>query len=158
MLLNPKYLKCDRSTCDPHKNGDESPFPSYQVFNPPGRPTAAHTPQPGLAAKVTPSAAPRASPHRPPPTHTRPPPLHPIFLLQAQAGPHSSTWQLSGAEHAAGWSARDFKATYSKAKGTDSQCPPGLPPDAQPCHLQKCGGLQGLRGLGLHAAQLGPRL
>lgn len=88
MLLNPKYLKCDRSTCDPHKNGDESPFPSYRVFNPPRRLTAAHTPQPGLAAKVTPSAAPRASPHRPPPPHTHSPrPCTPSSFCRLRRGP-----------------------------------------------------------------------
>lgn len=100
MFLYPVYLKCDRLTCDPHKNGDGSPFPSRRVFKLPGRPTAARTPQPGLAAEVSPSAAlggdVRArgpSGFLPAHAHTAPR-RRPVLLPQAGAEPHRASAAL----------------------------------------------------------------
>lgn len=145
MLLNPVCPKCDHSTRDPHKNGDGQPFPSYRVFKLPWRRTAARTPQPGLAAKVSRSAAleghlrERALQASCPAHSSRP--GAPSSFRRLRRSPTAPLGR-SRAEHGAGWSA-DFKATCSKAKSERdrlSRCLPGLPTSRRSAHPpQECG-------------------
>lgn len=161
MLLNPVCPKCDRSTRDPHKNGDGQPFPSYRVFKLPWRRTAARTPQPGLAAKVSRSAALEGHLRERAlqascPAHSSRPGAPSSFrrLRRSPTAPLGRSLVLNTGP--GGQQIVKPRAQRSKAKGTDS---PGvflvyLPPDARRTPRRNAGP----GGLGLHSAQAGPLL